>query len=31
MDRELIASVLRDNPLGQQRQQTPFALIRRVS
>lgn len=30
VDRELLVSVLRDNPLGQDRQQTPVGIVRRV-
>ncbi len=30
MDRELIAKILKDNPLGQSEQQTPMGIIRKV-
>ncbi len=31
IDRELMVKILKDNPLGQSRQQTPMGLIRKVS
>ena len=31
MDRELLVRILKDNPLGQEGQQTPMGIIRRVA
>ena len=31
VDRTLVRNLFRDNPLGQRSEQTPFALLRRVS